>query len=183
MRTLHPVPPSSLFCRAHIMLTHGSNLVRTPTPDRPLTLHPLGLGPDDHHPPPLVPRYLLFGPFGLVTPCGPVRRAGDVSAGPCCAGSFERTADMGYGRREEERRSGIYPWVRFPYTLVSTRGGERPRLTGSSDYDLALKFFLRAVEMETDPSDLTLAKANTRTWWGVKLVSSPPCSMLLDAGD
>ena len=40
-----------------------------------------------------------------------------------------------------------------------------------SDYDLALKFFLRASEMETDPEHLELYKTNSRTWWGVKLVS------------
>lgn len=41
-----------------------------------------------------------------------------------------------------------------------------------SDYDLALKFFLRATEMETDPGNLELTKTNTRSWWGVKLVST-----------
>jgi hypothetical protein len=40
----------------------------------------------------------------------------------------------------------------------------------ASDYDLALKFFLRASEMETDPQHLELYKTNSRTWWGVKLV-------------
>jgi hypothetical protein len=46
-------------------------------------------------------------------------------------------------------------------------------LTRDRDYDLALKFFLRATEMETDPSDLDLVKQNTRSWWGVKLVRLP----------
>jgi hypothetical protein len=36
-----------------------------------------------------------------------------------------------------------------------------------------LKFFLRAVEMETDPEHLELYKTNSRTWWGVKLVCPP----------
>lgn len=49
-----------------------------------------------------------------------------------------------------------------------------------SDYDLALKFFLRATEMETDPGNLDLRKTSTRSWWGVKLVSAmAPCSDLV----
>jgi hypothetical protein len=40
-----------------------------------------------------------------------------------------------------------------------------------SDYDMALKFFLRASEMETDPEHKESNKTRTRTWWGVKLVS------------
>lgn len=49
--------------------------------------------------------------------------------------------------------------------------GVKKVLTESRDYDLALKFFLRAIEMETDPGNLQLGKTNTRSWWGVKLVS------------
>lgn len=47
------------------------------------------------------------------------------------------------------------------------------------DYPLALKFFLRAVEMSTDPSagpgvaaKDTPGGEKTRAWWGVKLVRS-----------
>jgi len=36
---------------------------------------------------------------------------------------------------------------------------------------MALKFFLRASEMETDPEHKESNKTRTRTWWGVKLVS------------
>lgn len=48
------------------------------------------------------------------------------------------------------------------------------RKADDSDYDLALKFFLRATEMETDPEHLELYKTNSRTWWGVKLVRLRP---------
>lgn len=36
---------------------------------------------------------------------------------------------------------------------------------------MALKFFLRASEMETDPEHKESNKIRTRTWWGIKLVS------------
>lgn len=40
----------------------------------------------------------------------------------------------------------------------------------SSDYQLALKYFLRAVEMQVEPSDPTGGKKRSREWWGIKLV-------------
>lgn len=36
---------------------------------------------------------------------------------------------------------------------------------------MALKHYLRASEMETDPVHLDDSKSSTRTWWGIKLVS------------
>lgn len=46
------------------------------------------------------------------------------------------------------------------------------------DYSLALKFFLRAIEMATDPlagpnvsAKDTPGGEKTRAWWGVRLVS------------
>jgi hypothetical protein len=46
---------------------------------------------------------------------------------------------------------------------------QRAELT-RSDYQLALKHFLRTTEMETDPSYPSANKTSTRTWWGIKLV-------------
>jgi hypothetical protein len=39
-----------------------------------------------------------------------------------------------------------------------------------SDYQLALKYFLRATEMET-PAEGNAEGFRTRSWWGVKQVS------------
>jgi len=38
-----------------------------------------------------------------------------------------------------------------------------------SDYQLALKYFLRAIEMQTDPNHKDSSN-KCRAWWGVKLV-------------
>ena len=59
------------------------------------------------------------------------------------------------------RRDGLYYGV-------STIGPERR--VDLSDYQLALKHFLRTIEMQTDPNHRDENK-RTRAWWGIKLVS------------
>ncbi|KAK4688607.1 ER membrane protein complex subunit 2, partial [Tremellales sp. Uapishka_1] len=49
------------------------------------------------------------------------------------------------------------------------RAGETAFTMG--DYQLALKYFLRATEMETEPSGTTEASTKSRSWWGVKLAT------------
>ncbi|KAK1923098.1 hypothetical protein DB88DRAFT_493778 [Papiliotrema laurentii] len=56
------------------------------------------------------------------------------------------------------------------------RAGETAYTLG--DYQLALKYYLRAVEMQTDPDDRDSAKKNTRAWWGIKL----SIARLMDGG-
>ena len=58
--------------------------------------------------------------------------------------------------------------------LVPCDDGKRGSVADVSDrdYNLALKYFLRATEMQTDPSrPETSGPGKTRSWWGVRLVS------------
>ena len=51
-----------------------------------------------------------------------------------------------------------------------------------SDYQLALKYFLRAVEMQTDATKPeSTGSKNTRSWWGVKLVSRVHAELVITA--
>lgn len=113
--------------------------------------------------PPRISRYILHRPRWVVPSRRAIRRSRDVSSVSHSSGTRYGHTKLGQWSSLSSGRNGLHSWVRLTPT-------SRHELTLCSDYQLALKYFLRAVEMQTEPSDPTGGKKRSREWWGIKLV-------------